>query len=328
MAITAPAALSASGPLTVGAPIPVPLTATAVLATEASDGAVFVSAMDPTSPGPSVVYVVDGNGPAAIAEHISSGVAALAADATNLYVASYSGVTAFSRVSGNEDGNWNLPPISTANASNDDLVAMAAADGQVFVSITQDNTVSVYSLSPHSTEAPHLVVHGTGAVIGPDGSIYYETSDNHLVKRSPAGATTVGPLLANAPNGLGGGVQYLDEVADNDVWVGEPAGQGLDKQDTLYDTSDLHQVGTYDGSGFQVIVGTTGGVLTLVGPEGPGDCPQPTPQSANSCVYRVSSTRTMIDPTVVGAAITIVGPYPAVVASTPGSTSFEVERIS
>jgi len=320
--------VSASGPLTVGAPIAVPLAANAVTATEAPDGAVFVSAAAPTAPGPTVVWVVDGNTPAAIAEHISGGVAALAADADNLYVASYSNVTSFSRATGNENGNWTLPPISTANASTDDLVSMTAANGQVLVSITQDNTVSVYGMNPNSSKAPHLIVHGTGAVVGADGSIYYERTDDHLVKRSPTGATTVGPALANKPNGLGGGVQYLDEVANGDVWVGEPAGQGLDKQDTLYATSDLHQVGTYDGSGFQVIVGTNGGAMTLVGPEGPGDCPQPTGQPSNSCVFRISPDRTMIDPTPVGAAVTIVGPYPAVIANNADSTTFEVERIT
>ena len=39
---------------------------------------------------PPIAWVVDGNGPAAIAEHVATGIAALAADGTNFYVATYS----------------------------------------------------------------------------------------------------------------------------------------------------------------------------------------------------------------------------------------------
>jgi len=56
-----------------------------------------------------VVWVIDGDGPAAIAEHVNSGVSALAADSTNLYVANYNNVIAFDRSTGNQIGEWNLP---------------------------------------------------------------------------------------------------------------------------------------------------------------------------------------------------------------------------
>jgi hypothetical protein len=326
IASVSPASLP-SGPLVAGAPIAVPLTANAVTAAEAPDGAVFLTGQAPAAPGPSVVWVVDGNGPAAIAEHVTSGVAALAADGTNLYVASYARVTSYRRSSGNEVRHWKLPYINTANASTDDLLDLTAAAGKLFVSITQGNTVSVYSLNPNSKKAPHLIIRGGGAVVGPDGSVYYERADDHLVKRSPSGATTAGPALANAPNGLGGGVQYIDEVAGRYVWVGQPAGQGLDKEDTLYSTATLKQVGTYDGSGFQVIVASTGGVLTLVGPGGPGGCAPAAPQASTSCVFRISTQRTQTDGVAVGAAVTILGPSPAVIADNADSTAFEVERL-
>ena len=84
---TAPAA--SSGPLQLGAAIALPFSADRVTAAESPDGAVFAAPQDPTSPSPAVAWVVDGNGPAAIAEHVPTGVAAVAADATNFYVATY-----------------------------------------------------------------------------------------------------------------------------------------------------------------------------------------------------------------------------------------------
>src|SRR5208283_4773980 len=114
------------------------------------------------SPAPSVAWVVDGNGPAAIAEHVPTGIAALAADSANFYAATYTTVYAYDRASGNQDGQWPLPALNTANGSNDDLVALAAAGGGVFASITQGNTVSVYRISPSSSAPPQLLVRGLG----------------------------------------------------------------------------------------------------------------------------------------------------------------------
>ena len=104
------APVATSGPLTPGTPIALPFTAAAVTAAESPDGAVFVSPQDPTSPAPTVTWVIDGNGPAAIAEHVPAGVAALAADATNFYAATYTNVYSYDRASGNQNGQWNMPP--------------------------------------------------------------------------------------------------------------------------------------------------------------------------------------------------------------------------
>ena len=49
-----------------------------------------------------------------------------------------------------------MPSVPTANSSNNDLVALAAANGSVFVSVTRGNTVSVYSVNPGTAAAPHL----------------------------------------------------------------------------------------------------------------------------------------------------------------------------
>ena len=138
----------------------------------------------------------------------------------------------------------------TANSSDDDLVALAAAGGQVFVSVTQGNTVSVYRINPGAGAAPHLVLTGLGDAIGSDGSIYYERTDHHLAARRPNGAAP-SARLADKPNGLGGGVQYLDVVAGGAVWVSEPAGQGLDAAYTTYDAATLRHARVVPGLGHE-----------------------------------------------------------------------------
>jgi hypothetical protein len=321
-----------SGPLQAGPPVSVPLGTSQVAAAEGPDGTVFVAAQAPTSTGPSVVWVVDGNGPAAIAEHLTQGVAALAVDATNLYVASYASsttVTSFSRSGGAQDGQWTLPAINAANSSNADLLSMTVAGGHVLVGIPQGgNGGDLYSITPGSTTAPKLLLQNMGDAIGPDGTIYYERSDNRLVKLSPTGITTVGPFLANAPNGLGGGVQYIRLVAGGDVWVDEPAGQGLDDQYQLYDGSTLQQVATFNATSEEEVVDTADGVLVLSGPEGSATCPQSTSQSSDSCVFRISSSETLIDPLNVGLAEVLVGPSPAVISSNADYTALTVRRIT
>jgi hypothetical protein len=306
----------------------IPLAADQVAAAEGPDGAVFVAPRAPGSTAASIVWVVDGNSPAAIAEHVNAGVAALAADANNVYVASYASVTAYNRSTGNQDGQWNLPPINTANSSDDDLVAMAASGGTVQLTISQGNVVSIYRINPATTAAPRLIAQGTGAIFGPDGTVYYERSDNHLIELSASGASTVGPLLANKPNGLGGGVQYLDSEAGGVLWVNEPAGQGLDAQYSQYDATTLKLLGTYDGTTTQQIVDTTAGALVLSLPDGPVVCGTSSPSVAVSCVSRISGAGSLTDTIAVGSAFQLLGPYPVVIGGNPTSTELVLQRLT
>jgi hypothetical protein len=321
----------ASGPLQLGAPIPVPLSAVSVAATEGPDGAVFVAPQNPLSDAPAVVWVVDGNGPPAVAEHVNDGVAALAADATNLYVAGYATVTAFDRTSGNQIRQWNLPRINTANSSNQDLLSMSASGGSVLVMITQGDTQSIYRINPDWKGRPRLIARGMSAAFGPDGSVYYERPDGQVVLLSGSGATTVGPVLADRPTGLGGGVQYLDLVAGGALWVAEPAGQGLDDRYSEYSEKSMRLLGTYDGSTTEQIVDTAAGAFVLTLPSGGGACGTPTTSlsaATPSCVARLTSDGTLMDALNVGSAFVLLGPAPAVVADVPGSTNLEVERIT
>jgi hypothetical protein len=298
-----------------------------VTAAESPDGAVFAAPQDPTSPAPAIAWVVDANGPAQVAEHVATGIAALAADASNFYVATYSNVFAYNRTSGDQDGQWTMPPVSAANGSDDDLVDMAAAAGSVYISVTKANTVSVYRLNPASATGPRLVLRGLGDAIGPDGSIYFESTDHHLSMRRPKGSTVTGPALADTPNGLGGGVQYLDTVAGGAVWVSEPAGQGLDAGYTTYDATTLAVIGTFGGSVTNNVTDTAAGILVLQPASGlQAACPQS--PSPTGCVLRIDTHGTMTDPLVVGAAVSLVGPLPAVIESNTSTGQFDLVRVS
>jgi hypothetical protein len=320
--------LPSSGPLQVGAAVAIPFSADRVTAAESPDGAVFVSPQDPVGNAPTIVWVVDPTGPAAIAEHMPGGVAALAADGTNLYVASYGAVVAFDRSTGNQDAQWSLPPVNAANASDDGLVSLAAAGGAVLVSVTQGDTVSVYRIDPSSSAPPKRIVQGLGDAVGPDGSVYYETGDHHLAVRRPDGTTTTGPVLAHAPNGLGGGVQYVSAVAGGGVWVSEPAGQGLDAQFTTFGTANLAQLASFGGSVTNTVADTAAGPLLLVAAGASSECPQAAPTNPTSCVFRTGLDGAVSDPVGVGAAVTLIGPAPAVVASDTTTDQFDLFRLS
>jgi hypothetical protein len=332
-ATTAPATpstlapVATSGPLTPGAPIELPFSAGAVTAAESPDGAVFVSPQNPTSSAPTVTWVIDGNGPAEVAEHIPAGVAALAADANNFYVATYSNVFSFDRASGNPNGQWNMPTIKQTDASDNDLVSLAAAGGSVLVTVAQVNTVLIYRVDPSSSASPHLLLTALSAAIGSDGTVYYESGDHHLDALHPDGTTTQGPVLADKPNGLGGGVQDIVTVAGGYVWVSEPAGQGLDSGYTTYATASLAQAGTFSGSVTNIIADTAAGPLVLEqGANGGTACPQGS--SPTSCVFRIDQAGTTTDPVPVGAAVSLLGPGPAVVASDTSTDQFELFRLS
>jgi len=322
------APVATSGPLQAGSPVALPFSADRVTAAESPDGAVFAAPQDPTNPAPAEAWVVDGNGPAAVAEHVANGIAALAADGANFYAATYSNVFSFNRASGNQDGQWTMPAVNATNSSDADLVALAAAGGTVFVSVKQGNTVRVYRITPTSSAGPRLVLQGLGDAIGPDGSIYYEDTAHHLAVRRPNGSVLTGPALADKPNGLGGGVQYLDVVAGNTVWVSEPAGQGLDALFTTYDAATLATVGSYSGSVTSTVVDTAAGPLALEQGGAIATCPQSAQPAPSSCVVRIDAHGAVSDAVVVGAAVTLLGPAPAVVTSDTTTGQFDLVRVS
>jgi hypothetical protein len=318
-----------SGPLQISASVAVPVPANVqITAAEAPNGAVFVAQKSHDTPIPTVVWVVDPRGPAAIAEHVNGGVSAMAADATNFYVVSNSTVIGYARSTGNQMGQWKLPPINTANTSDANLVSMVAADGVVVVMTAQGNLQDVSRFNPARSAAPRLIAQGTSAAIGPDGTVYYERADDHLVALHTGGGTTVGPVLPSSANGSGGGIAAVEAVAGGLVWVSVPAGQGLDAQLSPYSATTLQSMGQFSGSVTEQIVDTSAGPLVLDSAEGPGVCPQNPSLSSTSCVFRISATAALSDPTPVGTADQLLGPAPAVVTASPTTSDLVVDRLS
>jgi hypothetical protein len=316
-----------SGALHLAATIALPLTIGPVFAAEAPDGAVFVAQSN------TPVYVIDGYQAPAVAEHVAGGAAALAADANDLYAASYTSaattVFSYGRASGVEVRQWSLPGINAANASNAQLISLVASGGALWVLITAGNDVDVYRIDPTSSASPTQVATSLGAAVGPDGSLYYERTDEHLVRRDPSGSLTVGPVLADAPNGEGGGVQYIDTVAGGLLWVDEPAGQGLDATFSTFNTTTLAAVGgPFPGNTNESgITDTLAGTLDVTDGNATISCPMQGTLS-EQCLFRISSTAALSDPTPVGSGFALLGPYPAVVAVNAANTMLQLDRFS
>ena len=88
-------------------------------------------------------------------------------------------------------------------------------------------------------------------------------------------------------------MQYVDFVANNSIWVGEPAGQGLDAGWTAYDTTSLQKTGSFGGVASDQFVGTSGGRARSSWP--PSDAqsactqaPSSPSQPGERCVHRVT----------------------------------------
>ncbi len=161
-----------TGPLKIYARITLPSTAGEMFSSaapaEAPDGAVFMASV--TNNDNTVVWVVDGDGPATVAEHVSGVVHALAVGTDNLYVATYTALTAFNRQTGNRVESWALPKFSTANVSDNDLVAVSAFNGEVLISIVMGNQIDIYHVNAASSAGLKLIAIGTSSALGLMGS--------------------------------------------------------------------------------------------------------------------------------------------------------------
>jgi hypothetical protein len=316
-AVTAPvAAPSGAGttgpPLSVRARISVPITSDGAfpsVAAEAPDGAVFVS-----DPAHDQVWVVDGDGPAASALHVAGVINALAADASSLYVATFSTVYRYSRATGAKVSQWALPATKPQSSSNALLVSLSAVNGTLWAFVDDGDNVNVYSINPDSRQGPHLVVRSLGAAVSPDGALYYERADARLI-RVADGTVRVGPRLDDRPNGLGGGVQYIDSVAGGEVWVVDPAGQGLDATYSAFNSSTLVAGATFQGSVGDMMANTRIGPLMVSGAE-------------SQAVQRISATGRLTARLRLAGAEALVGPAPAVVAWNQSGNALVLDRLS
>ena len=122
-------------------------------------------------------------------------------------------------------------------------------------------------------------------------------------------------------------MQDVDTVAGGYVWVSEPAGQGLDASYTTFAATSLAQAGTFSGSVTDSVADTAAGSFVLEqGANGTTACPQGA--TPTSCIFRIDQTGATTDPVPVGAAVMLLGPGPAVVASDTPTDQFELIRLS
>ena len=237
-----------SGPLTLGAPIALPFSADRVTAAESPDGAVFAAPRTrPTVP-------VGGLGgrrqrPGAIAEHIPTGIAALGGRQHQLLrrdVRQRVRLQPHQREPGRA--------VDHAGRAHGQQLGQRPGrarrgHGTVFVSVTQGNNVSVYSINPGAADRTPPGRERAGR--------RHRVRRLHLLRarRSPPGGAAPERGHRRRP-GAGRHAQrpgwrraVLDVVAGGAVWVSEPAGQGLDATYTTYDAATLHQLGLLQGLG-------------------------------------------------------------------------------
>ena len=290
------------------------------------DGAIFVAG---AAASPQIIWVVDGVGPAGIAEHVQGPVTALAADAANLYVGVGQSVTAYSRTTGNVVRTWHpaLPGtltqlvvagtkvwgLSTESADN----SSGAADGLI-------------ELDPSSSSPVRSVTGFAGAfsiAAGPSSVYYVTKQSSELVEQTNAGATITAPTNQQVNLQLSGpsAIQAV-AVVDGQVIVQHDAGQGLDAQLNAYDATTL--VGPTAQTNFSADepLALTASGLFVVGNSDTAACTA----GQTACVRRFSlSTGDMGDPLALPddtIASTVTGPYPTVVLAR--GSDLHVLRIS
>ncbi|HET6874380.1 MAG TPA: hypothetical protein VFH70_06355 [Acidimicrobiales bacterium] len=296
---------STAGPLVASATIPLGITpgASNPVAAEAPDGAVFVA-----NPGGGDVLVVHGTSAPSIAEHVSGTVNALAADAENLFVATYTSAYQYSRRTGSLVEQWTLPPVSRANTSNQLLVGLTVAGGAVWVLITQGNDVDVYRVTPGSADPPVLVEETLGAVVGPDATLYYERLDGQLVRQDPSDVVTVGQALSTKPAYNGGTAPYIVGLAGGYLWTEQVYGQGIDAGYQGYNAESLSYGPWKSGTVGAAMLQTLAGALWRTGASSSA-CPT----GMNACVLRLSASAYLSEPYQADPASLLLGPYPVLV---------------
>ena len=190
----------------------------------------------PSSPAPAVALVVDPSGPAASPSTCPTGSPpSAAATAPTSMPPATSPVVAYDRASGNQDGQWILPPVRTATTrSARTWSPWSPPAGQGVRLHHPGRHASVCTASTPARRAAPQVGGGQGWVGGgrPATARCSLSRTDHQPGGAvdPDGGATGRPhALAATPNGLGGGVQYVDAVAPAvPSGSASPAGQGLD----------------------------------------------------------------------------------------------------
>jgi hypothetical protein len=299
---------------------------TGLTVAQGPDGAIFVAGKVAS---PQIIWVVDGVGPAGIAEHVKGPVTALAADATNLYVGVAQTVTAYSRTTGNVTRTWNtaLPGALTQL-----VVAGATVWGLSTNSDdeTPDAPDGLVELDPSASSPVRSVTGLTGvfSIAAGPSSVYYVTKQSsELVQQTNAGATVTAPTNQQVNLQLSGpsAIQAV-AVVGSQIIVQHDAGQGLDAQLNTYDAATLvGPVAQINFSADEPLAVTASG-LFVVGNADTGVCTA----NQTACVRRfllptgdAGDPLALPDDTIASA---ITGPYPTVVLAR--GSDLHVLRIS
>jgi hypothetical protein len=174
-----------------------------VVSTEAPDGAVFYVSG-------AVIYVVDGNNPAAVALHPKATVLAMTADSATLYVVTPTALVAYSRASGARTGRWPLTaspaPVTSAGA--------VSSDGTVWVwtCFATDESglenATLYVIPAGAAKASvvsEVMSLGTLAADGPDAFFVNATDDGRssaMFEWEPSAASPPGVSRQGAASQL------------------------------------------------------------------------------------------------------------------------------
>jgi hypothetical protein len=285
----------------------------AAIAAEAPDGSVFASfgAQQNAAqgvPAGTVVYVIDGNEPAQVAEHPPVPVVALAADDTYLYVGGNDEIIAYARSTGDEARTWTLSmPVRLMAVGGGKLWAITGSisgSGQV-VEINPGSA----GVTTVGTDAANVA----DVAAGPLGLYYVESGGATIVRISPNGTRLQAPTNQTVNQQLSGpGAIQAISIIGNQLFVIHDAGQGLDSSSQTYDASTL--------SGPESNApGLAGGNRAIDSLAGPIDRSQPGSTSCpgSGCVGRYNLSSGALTGTVTFPQSTslgpLLGPYPALI---------------
>jgi hypothetical protein len=297
----------------------------AAIAAEAPDGSVFVSfGAVPNGtqgvPAGTVVYVVDGNQPAQVAEHPPVAVVALAADDTYLYVGGGNQIIAYARATGAVARTWTTTmPVRL----------LAVGGGKLWaVTGTVSGPGQVVEISPGSASVT-TVGSDTANVVdiaaGPLGLYYVESGGATIIRISPNGTRLQAATNQTVNQQLSGpsAVQAIS-VIGNQLYVIHDAGQGLDSTSQTYDASTL----SGPESNASGIASSNHAIDSLAGPidrsQGSTSCPN------SGCVGRYNlATGALTDAVTFPQSTSLgplLGPYPALIVFPPTGRVF-LDRI-
>jgi hypothetical protein len=284
-----------------------------LFAAQAPDGAVFVAGVG----SPQVIWVVDGVRPAAVAEHVTGPVTALAADAANLYVGVRQSVTAYSRTTGELVNRWTPSPVVGAVAQ---LVVAGDRLWALYTELGGDQPSRPGDIVEFDPAATAPVAHvravaDTFSIAAGTSGIYYVTKQSsELVERTNDGRVVTASTHQAVNPELSGPAAIQVEAVDNGrVVVQHNAGQGLDAVLNTYDATTL--AGPSADTNFSAsedFAVTPGGIFVIGNSDtnvcGPGQ---------TTCVRRFSlaegNTGEPLALPADTAVSTVIGPYPTVV---------------